>query len=154
LVSLSIAGRVSNANIRPAYKTDHSLCKIDINYHFNPRGPGFWKFNSALLSEVDYVNAVKQTIAERASEYESDEEVDEVLLWEMIKVKIRDASIRYSKVRMKRMKNEEANIKSALAALEEQLEQGVNNKDVLEEQIRCKNQRLLRATSWYELMER
>ena len=72
LVNLSIAGRVSNADILPAYKTDHSLCKIDI------------------------------------------------------------------KVKIKKMKNEEANIESALAALEEQLEQGVNNKDVLEQQIRCK----------------
>ena len=42
-------------------------------------------------------------------------------------------SMKYSKV-----KNEEANIESALAVLEGQLKQGVNNKDVLEEQIRCK----------------
>ena len=112
MVSLSIAGRISNADILPAYKTDLSLCEIDSNYHSNPRGPGFWKFNSALLSEVDYVNAIKSTIAETASEYESDEEVDEVLLWEMIKLKIRDASMKYSKVKMKnyKMKNEEVNI--------------------------------------------
>ena len=142
LVSLSIAGRVSNADILPAYKTDHSLRKIDIKYHSNPRGPGFWKLNSALLSEADYVNAIKSTIDETASEYENNEEVDEVLLWEMIKLKFRDASIKYSKVKIKKMKNEEANIESALAALEEQLEQGVNNKDVLEEQIRCKKNEL------------
>lgn len=43
LVSLSIAGRISKADILQAYKTDHSLCKIDINYHSNRRGPGFWK---------------------------------------------------------------------------------------------------------------
>jgi len=110
--------------------------------HFNPRGPGFWKLNSSLLSEVDYVKAVKQAIAETASEYESDEEVDEVLLWEMIKLKIRDAIMKYSKVKIKKMNNEEANIESSLAALEEQLEQGVNNKDVLEEQIRCKKNEL------------
>ena len=117
LVGLSIAGRISNADILPAYKTDHWLCKIDINYNSNPRGPGFWKLNSALLSEVDYVNTIKSTVAETASEYESDEEVDEVLLWEMIKLKIRDASMKYSKVKMKKMKNEEANIESALTAL-------------------------------------
>ena len=102
LVSLSNAGRISNADILPAYKTDHSLCKIYINYHSNPRGPGFWKLNSSLLSEVDNVNAIKSTIAETASEYENNEEVDEVLLWEMIKLKIIDASMKYSKVKMKR----------------------------------------------------
>ena len=77
-----------------------------------------------------------------ASEYQNNEEVDEVLLWEMIKLKIRDASMKYSKVKMKKMKNEETNIESALATVEEQLEQGVNNKDVLEEQIRCKKNEL------------
>ena len=142
LVSLSIAGRISNADILPAYKTDHSLCTIDINCHSNPRGPGFWKLNSALLSEVDYVNAIKSTIAETVREYESNEEVDEVLLWEMIKLKIRDASMKYSKVKMKGMKNEEANIESALAALEWQLEPGVTNKDALEEQISGKKNKL------------
>ena len=35
-------------------------------------------------------------------EYDSDEEVDEVFLWEMRKLKIRDASMKYSKVKMKR----------------------------------------------------
>lgn len=94
------------------------------------------------MSEVDYIIATKSTIAETASEYETDEDVDEVLLWEMIKLKIRDASMKYSKVKMKKMKNEEANIESALATLEEQLEQGVNNKDVVEEQIRCKKNEL------------
>lgn len=94
------------------------------------------------MSEVDYIIAIKSTLAETASEYETDEDVDEVLLWEMIKHKIRDASMKYSKVKMKKMKNEEANIESALATLEEQLEQGVNNKDVVEEQIRCKKNEL------------
>ena len=60
----------------------------------------------------------------------------------MIKLEIRDASIKYSKVKMKRMRNEEAIIESALAALEERLEQGVNNKDVLGEQIRCQKNEL------------
>jgi len=85
-------------------KTDHSLCKIDINHHSNPREPGFWKFNSALLSEVDYINTIKSTIAKTASEYTSNEEGDEVLLWEMIKLKVRDASMKYSKVKIKKMK--------------------------------------------------
>ena len=87
------------------------------------------------MSEVDYVNAIKSTIAETASEYESDEEVDEVLLWEILKLKII--------IKMKTMKdNEEANIESVLAALELHLEQRVNNKDALEEQIRCKKNEL------------
>ena len=119
------------------------MCKIDINYHSNPRGPGFWKLNCALLSEVDYVNAIKSTITETVSQYENDEGVDEVLLWEMLKLEIRDASMKYSKAKMKKMKNKEANTERELAALERQLEQDVNNeKEVLEEQIRLKKNEL------------
>ena len=87
------------------------------------------------MSKVDHVKAIKSTLAQTASEYESDEEADEVLLWEMIKLEMREASMKYSKVKIKAMKNEEANIESALAALERQLEQGVNDKDALKEQL-------------------
>ena len=107
LVSVSIAGRVSKADILPGYKTDHSLCKIDVNYHSNKRGPGFWKLNSALLSEIEYINAIKATITQTVAQYEHDEEVDEVLLWEMIKLEIRNTSIKYSKAKMKEMRKKE-----------------------------------------------
>ena len=69
------------------------ICQLPANLHdfkldwyeFHCFGSptGLWKLNSALLSEVDYVNAIKSTIAETAREYESDEEVDKVLLREM-----------------------------------------------------------------------
>lgn len=73
-----------------------------MNYHSNKRGPGFWKLNSALLSENEYINAVKATIAQTLTQYENDAEVDEVLLWEMIKLEIIATSIRYSKTKIKK----------------------------------------------------
>ena len=140
LVSLSIAGRISNADILPGCKADHSMCKIDINYHSHPRG--FWKLNCAFLNEVDYVNAIKSTITKTVSQYENHEGVDEVLLWEMLKLEIRDASMKYSEAKMK-MKNVEANNECELATLERRLKKDVNNnKEVLEEQIRLKKNEL------------
>ena len=44
---------------------------------------------------------IKATIAQTLTQYENDAEVDEVLLWEMIKLEIRATSIRYSKTKMK-----------------------------------------------------
>ena len=102
LVTASIAGRVSKADILPGYKTDHSLCTMEVNYHLNKRGPGFWKLNAALLSENEYINAIKATIAQTLTQYENDIEIDEVLLWEMIKLEIRATSIKYSKTTMKK----------------------------------------------------
>ena len=144
LVSVSIAGRVSKADILPGYKTDHSLCKIDVNYHSNKRGPGFWKLNSSLLSEIEYINAIKATITQTVAQYEHDEEVDEVLLWEMIKLEIRNTSIKYSKAKMKEMRKKEDIIENEIASLERQLEKdpGNNNKAALVDQLKLKKKEL------------
>ena len=126
-------------DILPGYKMDHSLCNIVINYQTQHRGPGFWKLNSSLLGEIDYVNDIKSTIAETVDQYENYETVEEVLLWEMNKLQIRDTSIKYSKAKTKKMKNQEANIESEIAALERQFESSTNNdKEALGEQLRVK----------------
>jgi len=69
--------------------------------------------------------------------------VDEVLLWEMIKLQIRDTSIKYSKAKTKTMKTKEANIENDIAALERQLESCINNdKEAVAEQFRVKKRKL------------
>ena len=143
LVSASIACRVSKADILPGYKTDHSLCTMEVNYHSNKRGPGFWKLNSALLSENEYINAVKATIAQTLTQYENDAEVDEVLLWEMIKLEIIATSIRYSNTKMKGIRKIEDTIESEITSLERQLESDSgNNKVALAEQLNIKKKEL------------
>ena len=105
LVSVSLAGRILKADILPGYKTDHSLCNIVLNYQAHPRGPGLWKLNSSLLGKIHYVNKIKSTILETVDQFARNETVDEMLLWEMIKLQIRDTSIKYSKAKIK--KNED-----------------------------------------------
>ena len=100
-----------------------TLCNIIINFHTNPRGPGVWKLNSSLLGEIDYVNDIKSTIAKTVHQYENDETVDEVLLWEM--------------------KYEEADVEREIATLEREFESFSNNdKEALAEQIRLKKMEL------------
>ena len=66
---------------------------------------------------MDYVNNIKSTILGTVNQYESDEIVDEALLWEMIKLQIKDTSIKYSKAKTKKMKNKETDIENDIAAL-------------------------------------
>ena len=114
-----------------------------VNLHTNPRGPGFWKLNSSLLGEIDYVNDIKSTIAKTVHQYENDETVDEVLLWEMIKLQIRDTSIKYSKAKTKKMKYKEADVEREIATLEREFESFSNNdKEALAKQIRLKKMEL------------
>ena len=50
----------------------------------NQRGNGFWKLNTSLLSDEDYVKLIKNTIHQTKTCYENDPTVSPVLLWEMI----------------------------------------------------------------------
>ena len=74
---------IINAEIL-GYKTDHSMITLQISLHSNTRGRGFWKLNTSFLSETEYVNQIKSTIAQTIDEYSQDNTVDYGLLWEMV----------------------------------------------------------------------
>ena len=92
---------------------------------------------------MDYVNNIESTILETVNQYESDETVNEALLWEMTKLQIRDTSIKYSKAKTKKMKNKETDVENDIVALERQLENCTNNdKEALAELLRVKKREL------------
>ena len=77
------------------------MITLNFSLHSNPRGPGFWKLNTSLLTEIDYVNQIKSVIQETQNEYKDDESVNRSLLWEMIRLKVREKSLSYSKIKKK-----------------------------------------------------
>jgi len=62
------------------------LIKIKLALHSNQRGPGFWKSNSFILSDINYVNQIRRAIQEAPSVYENDDDINPTLLREMIKL--------------------------------------------------------------------
>ena len=96
LVRQSSSCSLTHADIVPGYKTDHSMITLNLSLHSNPRGNGFWKLNTSLLSEIGYVDEIKLTIQNTTDEYKDDELVNPALVWEMIKLKVREKSISYS----------------------------------------------------------
>ena len=89
LVRQSIATITQTIDIVPGYKTDHSMIALIISLHSNQRGNGFWKLNTSLLSDEDYVKLIKSTIHQTKTCYVNDSTVSPALLWEMIKLKVR-----------------------------------------------------------------
>ena len=87
LISSSLICDTNLADIAPGYKTDHSIILLEIALHQNPRGRGFWKFNSSLLTDEQYLESIKTVIQQTKTEYMSDNSVNPALLWEMIKNK-------------------------------------------------------------------
>ena len=58
-----------------------------------PPGKGFWKFNSSLLHDTNYVEKINPMITESAAKYKNMS--DKGLVWELIKLEIRNFTIPY-----------------------------------------------------------
>ena len=55
LISSSLICNTNQADIVLGYKTDHSMILLKITLHYNPRGCRFWKLNTSLLQEDEYL---------------------------------------------------------------------------------------------------
>ena len=69
LISASLLPYVQNASIIPSYCSDHSGIELEIDFSKFIRGRGFWKFNTSLLSDPDYLKLIKNTIKRVTAQY-------------------------------------------------------------------------------------
>ena len=100
LISGELYYNITKVNIKPSIKTDHSLLHINLNIlNEEKRGPGFWKFNTALLRDDVYIDLIKETILLLQEQYNT--VTNHGLQWVLIKSDIRQLTIDYSKTRAK-----------------------------------------------------
>ena len=114
LTSSSLSTTITNADILPGYKTDHSLISIHLANDANPRGPGFWKLNTSFLLDEEYVDLIKKTITDVANEYANNNEMDVILLWDTMKIQIRLSSLNYARRKKAKMKSLELKLESEI----------------------------------------
>ena len=103
LVSQCTSCNSINTDIAPGYKTDHSLVTLQISTHNNMRGRGFWKLNTSFLKDEEYIKKIQSIITQTKDEYALDNTVTPNLLWEMIKMKIRETSIEFGRINKRKM---------------------------------------------------
>ena len=128
LVNQSTFCNTISADILPGYKTDHSIITIQISLHSNARGRGFWKLNSSFLADIEYVNQIKAVINQTRNEYENDDSVNPNLMWEMVKMKVREKSLKYGVTKKREISRKEEEIEISIATLEKCLaEEYVND---------------------------
>ena len=70
---------------------------------------------------MENINQIKTTIQETYDEYKYNESVKPSLLWEIIKLKVREKLLRYSKNKKKQAKKSEIYVKQTIARLQEEL---------------------------------
>ena len=121
LISQCTLCNTINADILPGYKTDHSMITLHISLHSNTRGRGFWKLNTSFLSDKNYVDQIKSVIVKTKEEYEKDDTVDPNLLWEMIKMKVREASMKYGATKKRNLGSKQIEVEKKIKVLEGQL---------------------------------
>ena len=123
LTSSSLSTTITKADILPGYKTDHSLITLHLANNTNPKGPGFWKLNTSILLDGEYVDLIKETINGVANDYKNDTEVDAILLWDTIKMQIRSSSLYYAKIKKAKMKSQETSLEADILFLQKRLEE-------------------------------
>ena len=94
------------------------MITLNVAPHSNPRGKGFWKLNTSLLSEMKYVQEIKTTIESTVNQYKDNTSVSPALLWEMIKLKVREKSISYAAYKNVATKKHEEMLEREIALLE------------------------------------
>ena len=113
---------ITHTDITMGFKTDHSLITISAALHSNQQGPGYWKLNTSFLSDANYVNQIRTTMKIVTDKYVNDDSLNPTFMWEMIKLKIREHSIKYAKDRRTKTSRREEGIEKAINFLQELIE--------------------------------
>ena len=123
MISSSLTTAITNAEILPGDKTDHSLITIHHASNSNPRGQGFWKLNTSFLLDSEYIELIKNTIDEVVKEYRNNDDVDTVLLWDTIKMQIRSSWLKYATEKKDKIKSKENTLESDICSLRKKLQE-------------------------------
>ena len=87
LISDDFQDDVDKTGIISAIKTDHAAIVLQVNsVEKQPTGPSYWKFNSSLLEDPEYINLIKDNIPSWLEEF--NDVLDKALMWDLIKYKI------------------------------------------------------------------
>ena len=69
LTSNSLSPFIHNIKFENSYRSDHSPVVLYCRLSELKRGRGFWKFNNSLLTDIEYVQLIKQKITAVKKQY-------------------------------------------------------------------------------------
>ena len=123
LLAKNLTKNVKKTDVFPSIAPDHNAIYISMSLSCeSPRGPGLWKFNNTLLNDEEYVERVRETYLNTVKYYR--QVTSKGLLWELIKMEIRNATISYTKYKAKVSRDRAEEIRHLL----EQLDNTICNK--------------------------
>ena len=99
------------------------------NLFNHKRGPGFWKFNTALFRDETYVTALKMNLPSFKEKYKEIHDLG--LKWDLIKMEIRGFTLQYSKRKAKQSRDEEKYLYKKVNDLQANAERNPHDKSAI-----------------------
>lgn len=109
---------IEKSDIISSINSDHSA----ITLHFSSigkqkNGPSFWKFNASLVDDTNFVALLTESVPKWLIEFNA--VTDKRVLWDLIKYRIRQMTIKYSKERAREKRERVSKIEKILRTCEE-----------------------------------
>ena len=118
LITGSFSQHVKKVGNCPSIAPDHKTIHLDLALPQNTkRGAGFWKFNNLLLNDEEYLFTIHQLILRLHEKYFQLE--DKSLVWELIKMEIRQNTISYAKRKARNMSLREDELHKRMEKLDQ-----------------------------------
>jgi exonuclease III len=97
LISTHMIYSLTNVDIAPGFRSDHSLIELNFKSSNNPeRGPSFWRFNANLLTNREYITYMNNRIDEIIEKHKNVENAS--IKWDVIKMEIRSSTVFFQKI--------------------------------------------------------
>ena len=122
-VSEQLLNRLTLCNKKLAILTDHYMVQITLQTEFSTRGKGYWKFNTSLLKDKDYIKLVKRSITKTV---ENNKESNRSMLWDIIKMNIRGETITFCSYKKRERQKHENELLQEIEILENEDETDEN----------------------------
>ena len=118
-----------------AIRSDHSAITLSVNgLDENERGPSFWKFNSTLINDQEYCNLR----LEYKNWLEEFKEVnDKRVQWDLIKYKIRQRTIIYSKAKTRQKREKVKHLEESLRNCTTKCDSNPSKENLEEDDVTC-----------------
>lgn len=128
MISNSLSNKVENFDIKSGYRSDHSIVILELKFNPFERGRGLWKFNNSLLTDMVFIDKVKEIIERVKSQYAYNadthtcfsKDIDDSIFPEVLLMEIRGLSISYSYHKKKETENIENSLIREITCLETQ----------------------------------
>ena len=149
LVTDTLITNVKETDIQYGYRSDHSLIHVKLIFKQEERHKNFWKFNSSLLKDPNYVHTINETIENIKEQYSptpySREQLSKIpneqlqltisdqLFLDVLLMEIRAKTISYSIQKKKTENEKEQQLENEIQSLEKNMSLDEENSRLLYE---------------------